>query len=371
VVKTFRWGSQGMEYPMETSEPNVARPIDARPTIPVFLVHQILLGARRLAVPLDPVLRRAGISRALLDSPSARVTQTQCANLMRILRRVMRDEFWGLLGRPVRPGTYALACRAMVGEATLGQAIRAGLAHYRLHIDDFVPRLQVRGEVASLRLFGQALPSEPVAFAQSTFIYQAFGLSSWLTGQTLPLRGVDFVRPPVLGMGGELHRMFDAPAHALQQHTALHFDARLLALPVVRDDTGLATFLAEAPGNLVLRYREDDSLREQVRNQLCSRLRNVQDADVTSLETVADALGMPAATLRRRLWEEDSSFQAIKDTIRRDVAIRDLETSSLSVQEIAERLGFSEPSAFHRAFKKWTGVAPGEYRRRHRAADGD
>ena len=361
-----------MQYPVvETAQAEPARPIDFRPTIPVFLVHQILLGARRLALPLEPVLRRAGISGALLDSPHARVTQTQCANLMRILRRVLRDEFWGLLGRPVRPGVYAQACRAMVREATLGQAMRAGLEHYRLHIDDFVPRLQLSGEVASLRLFVRAPLSEPLAFAQSTFIYQAFGISSWLTGQTLPLRGVDFMRPPVLGMGEELQRMFDAPAHALQQHTALHFDARLLALPVVRDNAGLATFLSQAPGNLVLRYREDNSLGEQVRNQLRMRLRSVGDADATSLETVAEALGMPAATLRRRLWEEDSSFQAIKDTIRRDVAIRDLETSALSVQEIAERLGFSEPSAFHRAFKKWTGVAPGEYRRRHRASDGD
>ncbi|MGT2494034.1 AraC family transcriptional regulator ligand-binding domain-containing protein [Cupriavidus basilensis] len=118
----------------------------ARHTIAVLQVHPDHSGARRLGCDIDALLRRAAISPALLQSPSARVTQGQFAALMRSMRRVMRDEFWGLLSRPVAPGVFAQACRALIHCATLEDALHAGLHQYRLHLDDFVPRLQQRSE---------------------------------------------------------------------------------------------------------------------------------------------------------------------------------------------------------------------------------
>lgn len=67
-------------------------------------------------------------------------------------------------------------------------------------------------------------------------------------------------------------------------------------------------------------------------------------------------------TLRRHLREEGSSFQELKDHLRRDLAIYYLGRNEMTIEIIAEQLGFSEPSAFHRAFKKWTGLTPGAYR---------
>ena len=69
-----------------------------------------------------------------------------------------------------------------------------------------------------------------------------------------------------------------------------------------------------------------------------------------------------ALALVRRLKDEGSSYQQIKDNLRRDTAVYFLSRPELSIDEIALQLGFSEPSAFHRAFKKWTGVTPGVYR---------
>jgi AraC-like DNA-binding protein len=80
-------------------------------------------------------------------------------------------------------------------------------------------------------------------------------------------------------------------------------------------------------------------------------------------EQLADEMNMAPATMRRRLQEEGESYQSIKDQLRRDLAISYLSHSSRSVAEIASELGFSERSAFHRAFRKWTGAAPGEFRR--------
>ncbi|HPA37983.1 MAG TPA: helix-turn-helix transcriptional regulator, partial [Phenylobacterium sp.] len=72
----------------------------------------------------------------------------------------------------------------------------------------------------------------------------------------------------------------------------------------------------------------------------------------------AKALGMSQATLRRRLSAEDASFEAVLDALRRDMAQAYLSDGRLSVNETAYLLGFSDPSAFSRAFKRWTGKAP-------------
>ena len=80
-------------------------------------------------------------------------------------------------------------------------------------------------------------------------------------------------------------------------------------------------------------------------------------------DTLAAELNMTAVTLRRRLREEGASYQEIKDQLRRDLAISYLSHSRRSVVDIALELGFSERSAFHRAFRKWTGASPGEFRR--------
>ena len=77
---------------------------------------------------------------------------------------------------------------------------------------------------------------------------------------------------------------------------------------------------------------------------------------------MAAALNMAEATLRRRLKQEGATYQSIRDALRRDLAIARLADTTQTIAEIAHALGFAEPSAFHRAFRKWTGVRPTAYR---------
>ena len=83
-------------------------------TIAIIQVHQILQGAREQGRDIDDILRRSGISPALLESPLSRVSQTQYTALVRTLTRVTRDEFWGLCSQPVPIGTFAPNCRSLV-----------------------------------------------------------------------------------------------------------------------------------------------------------------------------------------------------------------------------------------------------------------
>jgi AraC-like DNA-binding protein len=126
-------------------------------------------------------------------------------------------------------------------------------------------------------------------------------------------------------------------------------------------------FLRQVPASLLVKYRDHANVTERIRRMLRAHLRD----EMPSLEEVGKALGVTPQTLRRRLQDEGQGYQAIKDDLRRDIAIEYLARPDLTLIEIANLLGFSEPSTFHRAFKKWTGVAPGEYRQTRLQAAAD
>lgn len=336
-------------------------------TVAIQQVHQVLAGARRRGLAVEPLLQRAGIAPALLASPLARVSQAQYAALLRGLRRVLRDEIWGLTSRALRPGSFAQCARTLVQQPTLEAALRRGFSHYHLLLDDFTPRLQRQGDEARVLILRRAKSGGPGApfdaaldYAQKAFLLFAFGLASWLVARRVPLVGVDYTEPPP---GSETSRVYQAPIRYGQPHIGLRFEARWLALPVVQNEQSLREFLAQAPANLVVRYRDGGSTSERIRRLLRRHL----GGEMPSLEQLAAPLGSTAPTLRRRLRAEGRGFQQLKDELRRDAAIALLAQPELALIAVANRVGFSEASTFHRAFKKWTGVSPGEYRLQQRS----
>lgn len=327
-----------------------------RPTISIQQVEQILQGARRAGHDCDRLLQRAGIAPELMRAPLARVSQSQFAALVARLRHGMRDELWGLCSRPVPLGSFEAACRLAVGCETLEQALRAGLRHYRLLLSDFTPRLQVSAGVAQLSLAPRAPVDARLVYAQRAFAFLAYGLVCWLVARRLPLLAVDLPRSEA-GRPGDAPLLFQAPLlHGLR--TGWRFEARWLTLPVVQTRESLQAFLPQAPASLLLKYRDDGGLTERIRRILRRHVGGV----VPSLEDVGKLLAMTPQTLRRRLREEGAGFREIRDDLLRDAAIDYLTRPGLTLPEIAARLGFSEASTFHRAFKHWTGVAPGAYR---------
>ena len=97
---------------------------------------------------------------------------------------------------------------------------------------------------------------------------------------------------------------------------------------------------------------------------LCAQNCPYGNINLHPFEALAEEMNLTPATLRRRLHEEGTFYQSIKDQLRRDLAIGYLSHSKRSAMDIGLELGFSERSAFHRAFKKRTGASPGEFRRR-------
>lgn len=328
----------------------------AQHTVPIHHVEQALQGAVRRGLPTEPLLLRAGIPPALLEAPLARVSQAQYGALLRVLRVRLHDEFWGLLEKPLPLGSFAQCCRLLVQAPTLGDAVRTGFRYFHGELDAFVPRLSVAGGMASMTIVPRAPGHD---YAQRAFLFFSFGLASWLAARRIPLAGVEY-RCAAPAHAGEVDRLFQAKVAFDRERYRLWFDARWLDLPQVQNTQSLREFLQQAPANLLVKYRDRTSVTDRIRRLLRSRLHG----ELPSLDEVARTLAMTPQTLSRRLREEGQGFQALKDDLRRDTAIELLQRPDLTLLDIAAQLGFSEASTFHRAFKKWTGVAPGEYRHR-------
>ncbi len=331
-------------------------------TIAVGHISQITQGALRRGVDLRRVLARANVPSHLLQTPLARVTQQQFAQILRELRRATQDDFLGLGSKPVPLGTFEQVCRLALLAPTVGQAMRDGFRAYHGVLPDFTARLKMQEGEARVVLDSVNAPDCRQWYGERTFLLFTVGLASWLAARRIPILGVDYSAG---ARSADAHRLFHAPVRYGQPETGLRFDASWLSLPVVQNAQTLREFLARAPFDLLVKYQDRATLTDRIRRLLRHHL----SGELPSLEEVGLQLAMTPQTLRRRLREEGQGFQGLKDDLRRDAAIEFLARPDLSLVAIAQRLGFSEPSTFHRAFKKWAGVSPGEYRRNQRASD--
>jgi AraC-like DNA-binding protein len=311
------------------------------------------------------VLELSGISPDLLGIPHARVPASAFSALWMTVARELDDEFFGLDRRRMKVGSFAQLCHAVLHAGTLEVALRRMLKGFGLFLDDVSAELRLEGKEAVVRVSSRIEPASARRFADETLLVMMHGLMCWLAGRRIPLTLAEFAhpRPP---HAQEYAAMYSQRLRFGAPQTAVHFGAEHLAAPVVQDEAALKRFLRTAPQSVFVKYKNEQSWRERIRRRLRG---SVGRTGWPRLEDVAQEFHVAPTTLRRRLEAEGTSYQGIKDDLRRDVAVHHLCGSQESVAEIASLLGFQETSAFHRAFKRWCGVQPGEYRRRQAGVD--
>ncbi|MFB2531634.1 AraC family transcriptional regulator [Paracoccus sp. p3-h83] len=299
-----------------------------------------------------PILAAAGLD----GPPVAPVSSDQYGALWLAMADAMQDEFFGLAARPMRPGSFALMGHAVLDAPNLGRALRRALRFLNVVLDQPQGRLAVQdGQAVVILTDGDGL-ARP-AFAYRSYWLILLGLACWLVGRRIPLLQVDFRGPPPPHRR-DYHQFFGAPVRFDRPDSRVIFAARYLDLPIHRSPQALRQFLRGAPANILVRYRHDQGLAARLRGQLRAR----PPAAWPVLEEMAAALSLSPATLRRRLRAEGHSYAGLKDEIRLARAQALLTGGDLPVAEIAAELGYSEPSAFHRAFRNWTGTSPGAFR---------
>lgn len=329
-------------------------------TITVHHVRAVLRGAERRGLDTVPLLQTAGIPPLLLGDDRARVTPAQFALLFRALYRATDDEFLGLGTSPSRPGTFAMMCYAALGCRDLGAAIERGVTFYGLFPGGPDLGLQRVGGEAVFTVRNDLGRNED-RFLTECLLIIWHRLCNWLIGRRIPLLHATFSYPPPPHKD-EYPQLFGCPIRFGEPATTVVFDAHWLASPLVRDEAALEAMLHGSPFELLSRREYGTTVAEQVRRTL---VRSLQSSPrLPSLGEIAARLAVSPATLRRRLQHEETSYQQLKDAVRRDAAIAGLAEGHEPIAELAARLGFSEDTSFHRAFRRWTGTTPAAYRLR-------
>lgn len=327
-------------------------------SISIYFVRSALEPLLEQGIDPRPLLDEAGIAPAMLESEQARVSARSFSILWLGVARALDDELFGQDSRRMKVGSFAMLCHAAVHCATLGEALHCMTRFFNLLLDDFHCSVASDEQQARLTIRGRG-DRPPRVLGHETLLMLFHGVACWLVGRRIPVLHAAFAYPEP-ARGAEYQRMYSEQLSFGQDATVLTFDRSCLALPVIQSQASMREFVRRAPANIVLKYRNSSGLAAQIRRRLRDTPRNAWP----DFETLARELNRTTATLRRRLEEEGQSYQAIKDQLRRDMAIDFLTHSGKSVADIALALGFAEASAFHRAFKKWTGSGPGEYRQR-------
>ena len=330
-----------------------------RATVAKGFVVGMLAGTLQAGGDPAALLAATGID---LADPATRIPVDRYAALYNLINLELDDEGFGLFSRPLPCGTFEFLCRGMVTAPNLAEALTRARRFLRIVLPDLVISVHRERGAAELRISESrrlATQADDPArvFAFEWLLRLIHGLASWLVGRGLALDSVSF----------PYNRPLHADDYALiytenssfgSAILTARFNANLLDLPIRRDEAALTAFLEEAPGKLTTLYRRDREMVQRVRDLVRSALPNP-----LSLEDVADHLHLSPRTVHRRLEEEGSSFRAIKDALRRDMALARLAKTGDPVSRVASDLGYADTSAFYRAFVEWTGMAPAHYRR--------
>ncbi|MEM9435044.1 MAG: AraC family transcriptional regulator ligand-binding domain-containing protein [Pseudomonadota bacterium] len=290
------------------------------------------------------------------DAVQTRVTLDQIVCLYKLAAVETGDEMMGLWGRPIRPRALQHLLTSVREATSLSSALYRFSTFWNLLLDDFQFELVEEEGVVHLYLNAQHGASSQ-RFGHMLILKLAHGLLSWLARREVPVNGVDFdfAQP---SFEEDYAIIFPAPVRFAQPATAISFDLENLGPIQLRSTADLDLFLENAPRDWIFTRSRQHTQSLRVRAYL---------SDVgwagANLDEAAGAMHMTPRTLMRRLEADGTSFQAIKDALRRDIAIRHLQMGQISIEAIAQDVGFASAASFHKAFLRWTGNTPSSYKR--------
>jgi len=322
---------------------------------PRFYIAQ----AERLGLDSAEILAQAGLKQSELDEPDARIRVAKVLEIWRAMVDMRDDPGLGIqIGSAMRARDGGLVGYLMQHSHTLGAALERLVRFGHILDETAVPALEVRRGVAeySVRPLPELMSS--LKRLADCDLAAVLAVARDITGHDLEPVEVHFPYP---------RQDEDLGAHVGFFRCRLEFDqplARLvfktsdLDLPTHAADEGLVRYLEGYAEQVLETLVPQGTLSDRVERALWAGLKEGE----VSLEWTASHLAISARTLQRRLRDDGTSFNELRDRFRHEMAARLLAQPDLAIYEVALLLGYSEPSTFYRAFRRWTGTSPRQYR---------
>ena len=316
--------------------------------------------AGSFGVARNALLRAAHLRPRDVADPDNRVPVSAIRDLWRSMVAHVPDPALGLkIGRSVKIRELGLVGYSMLNSSTLEDALRRAARYLHVVTEALESKLVSDAEGTRLITIGDARLHglrHPVDCRLAILL----SVAREITGAKIVPLEVEFPYSRPKEVGDDYRATFGRATLAFDRpRESIKLRARDVARRVIAPDATLAGYL--------------DQLAEQVLRSLGERRGTSVEATARavwarlssgrpSLRQTAIAMGISSRTLQRRLGEQGTSFELVLDDLRREQSVSLLRDRSLAVDEVAFLLGYSEPSTFYRAFRRWHGVTPGKYR---------
>ena len=317
-------------------------------------IRNFATGLGRLGHDVDALLSDVGLSRRDLDDPDARVS---CEIAGSLIARAQQKRFTPNLGLAMAVatplGAYPLLDYLVLTSDTVGDALTQ-LARY-LRITDSPVAIDVHDEDDPVRVEIRTVSAFGYEFEAALIVLRLRD-----EVDTFAAAGISFQHHP--DDVAAFERLMACPVRTGASWNGVSIDRSTCRLPMRRRDPILRKFLGSQADAILASMPPRTGVAMDVRRALASQL----TAGTARMSAIARQLGMSERTLQRRLADDGVSYQEVVEEVRRAAAGRYLDESPLAIGEIAYLLGYSEPAAFHRAFKRWYGTTPEHFRTRLR-----
>lgn len=331
-------------------------------TIATSLLIDLLGYLERQGLRVPDVCRAAQIDPRLFDEPNSRIPASSMERLWTAAERLTGDADLGLhTAESYNPGALSIVGYVVLSCRTAGEALDR-LARYvpllneglQVRVRQHLGRTHCRFDAAER--FDSFLHRTPRQVMETMAAGIVLTLKRLATAAVEPT-AVTF-RHPAPASSVEHHRILGPTVQFGQSENAVVFQSAALAANMLSADPALLeVFEGDARGRM-----EQLESRGAVSGRVLTLLGARLKGEVPPLATVASELAMSERSIQRGLREEGTSYRQLVDEVRKDLALHHLARPGTSATDVAFLLGFSEPSAFTRAFRRWTGLPPTQFR---------
>lgn len=326
-------------------------------TTPATIVRQLLLGIEVLGHDADAVLEVMGLTREELDKLDTAGARSQIGSVWDAAAKVTGDPHIGLsIAALVRPENFDLLGYVARHSETLGNALDRVIQYGALAGAPGILQIDLDGATATMT-FGSASDGPPHRQGVEFLFHALQQMAERLCGEPSEMGRADFRHPQPESLD-RLREAFGTDLHFDQPHNRLIFSADYLKMPVRGHDPQLRKILERQAKDLLDQFDESSSIVRTVTELVTKELATGNP----NSDHIASLLGVSVRTMSRHLKDAGTSYQALLDNVRFQLASRYLSRTRVDIGEVAFLLGFADTSSFNRAFKRWSGDTPSAYR---------
>lgn len=314
---------------------------------------------RSLGHDPQPIFDSVGLKMEQFAYPNSTISFLDASRLLALCVAKMGCQHFGLLlGKPVRTSSLGITGMLLQAAPNVGKGLSDLIRHFELHDQGGVPTLLIKGKVALLGYAVYQRDAESINQIYDLSISIACNIMRDLCGEDWNPAEVLLSRPcPPDQM--PYKRFFRAPIRFNESQNAIVFSSHWLKHPLPGADPLLHRYLEEEAQDL---YAQRDT---NLVHTLSGILRRLMVTQTCSVANAANILHLHERTLNRRLRDEGTSFRQELDNTRYEVAKQFLAGSRVPLEKLATVLGYSDKTAFSRAFKRWSGITPAKWRVRY------